>query len=114
MNRALGLAMPLVLSTGCQSDQVLSGVPVFPVRDEISTISPAPAFHDTFPHVEIESVSLTFDSYVPDVAKVSPIRKSFPMLEEVAYRRLPTSSNRVVCSSVDSRSSVVFFTPSSE
>src|SRR6476619_4079871 len=111
MNRAFGLATLPLPSSGCQSDHVLSGVPVLPVREDTSTLSPGAAFHEILPHVETESVSLTFDSYVPDVASVSPMRKSFPIFDDVAYKRFPTSSNRVVCSSVDSRSSVVFLTP---
>src|SRR5262245_8285197 len=83
-NRAFGLAMAPLASTRCQSDQVLSGVPVLPVRVDISMTSPAAAFHDALPHDEIESVSFTFDSYVPDVATASPIRNSFPMFAEVA------------------------------
>src|SRR5436189_1427077 len=115
MNRAFGLAIPPAVSTACQSDQVLSGAPVFPVRVENSIALPVPDFHDGLPHEETESVSFTFDSYVPDVANESPIRNNFPIFADVAYSRSPTASNRVVCSSVDSSRSVVFlFEPSSE
>src|ERR1051326_7515751 len=114
MNRALGLAIAPLASTAFQSDHVLSGVPVLPVLVDTSIDSPSSAFQVTLPHEETESVSLTDDSYVPDVAKPSPIRNSLPIFEDAAYRRSPTSRRRVVCSSVDSSIKVVFLGPSSE
>src|SRR5215831_15443984 len=108
MNLAFGLVVAPAASTFCQSDHVLSGVLVFPVLVEISIASPSPDLHESLPHDEIESVSFTFDSYVPEVDNASPMRKSFPMFAEVAYKRFPVSSNRVVCSSVDSTKSVTF------
>src|SRR5215831_14932495 len=113
MNLAFGLAVAPEGSTFCQSDQVLSGVLVFPVLVEISTL-PALDFQESLPKEEMESVSLTVDSYVPEVASASPIRNNFPIFAEVAYRRLPACSNRVVCSSVDSMTRVMLRGPSTE
>src|SRR5262245_36422019 len=114
MNLAFGLGVAPAPSTFCQSDHVLSGVLVFPVLVEISIPSPSPDLHEILPQEEMESVSLTFDSYVPEVDKVSPTRKSFPMFAVAAYRRFPVASSRVVCSSLDSTSNVTFLGPSSE
>src|SRR5438093_1617646 len=101
-------------STGCHSDHVLSGTLVLPVLVETSIRFLSSDLHVSLPHEETASVSLTLDSYVPDVADVSLIPKSFPMLAEAAYSRLPAWISRVVCSSVDSRSNVVFLGPSTE
>src|SRR5437879_8822122 len=101
-------------STGCHSYHVLSGTLVLPVLVEISILFLSSDLHVSLPHEETASVSLTVDSYVPDVADVSPMRKSFPMLDEAAYSRFPAWIRRVVCSSVDSRSNVVFLGPSTE
>ena|SRR5437762_13289172 len=114
MNLAFGLAFAPVESTGSQSDQVLSGTLVLPVLVEISIRFFSSDLQVSLPHDETASVSFTVDSYVPEVASASPIRKSFPMLAEAAYSRFPAWINRVVCSSVDSSSNVVFLGPSTE
>src|SRR5438132_12411887 len=101
-------------SNGCHSDHVLSVTLVLPVLVETSTRFLSSDLHVSLPHEETASVSLTVDSYVPDVADVSPMRKSFPMLDEAAYSWFPAWIRRVVCSSVDSRSNVVFLEPATE
>src|SRR5215471_14998748 len=62
INLAFGLAVAPLESTVCQSDQVLSGVLIFPVRVTISIWPPSRDFHESLPHVEMESVSFTIDS----------------------------------------------------
>src|SRR5437660_10565272 len=113
MNLAFGLGLAPSASTGCHSDQVLSGTLVFPLLVNTSIRRLSSDLHESLPHDETASVSLTVDSYVPDIASASPTRKSFPIFADVAYSRFPTAINRVVCSSVDSRSHVVYFGPSS-
>src|SRR5213593_1402782 len=114
MNLAFGLTVPPVESTACQSDHVLSGTLVLPVLVYISTRFFSSDLQLSLPHAETASVSFTVDSYVPEVASASPTRKSFPILAEAAYSRFPAWINRVVCSSVDSNSKVVFLGPSTE
>src|SRR3989442_11719733 len=114
MNLAFGLELPPPESTRCQSDQVLSGVPVFPLLVDTSMRLLSSVFQESLPQDDTASVSFTVDSYVPNVASASPMRKSFPIFDDAAYNRFPTANRRVVCSSVDSSSNVVFFGPSRE
>src|SRR5438105_4468116 len=114
MNLAFGLVLAPPEFKGCQSDQVLSGTLVFPALVDISTRPVLSDFQESLPQEETASVSLTTDSYVPEDARVSPMRNSFPMFADAAYSRFPTWINRVVCSSLDSRSNVVFLGSSKE
>src|ERR1700720_4523512 len=84
MNRALGLVELPPAATDDQSDQVLSGELVFPLRVNTCSSSGCSAFQESLPQVEMASVSRTIDSYVPDVAKASPRLNSFPILAVAA------------------------------
>ena len=84
MNRALGLDGVPIVSTVAHSDHVLSGELVLPLRVKTSISSRFCAFQESFPYVEMASVSLTMDSYVPEVASASLMLKSFPMLAVAA------------------------------
>src|SRR5215471_12557604 len=106
MKRAFGLDGAPAASTGVQSDQVLSGELVLPLRVATWTRSGFCPFQAIRPHMDIASVSRTTDSYVPDLAGASAILNSFPTFAVVAYIRLLDSISFVVCSSVDSTNSV--------